>query len=101
MIAGLRSFPLLDGFRGRPRADLAAVRDALLRIGALAAQHPAVAELDCDPLIAGPAGVTIVDARAAGAAPARAALHRAAPRRLTRPPRPAPPASGPAGCSTA
>ena len=63
MIAGLRSFPLLDGFRGRPRADLPALRDALLRIGALADQHPAVAELDCDPLIAGPAGVTIVDAR--------------------------------------
>ena len=63
MISGLRSFPLLDGFRGRPRADLAALRDALLRIGALADQHPAVAELDCDPLIAGPAGVTIVDAR--------------------------------------
>ena len=63
MITGLRSFPLLDGFRGRPRADLAALRDALLRIGALAAQHPAVAELDCDPLIAGPAGVPIVAAR--------------------------------------
>jgi acyl-CoA synthetase (NDP forming) len=63
MIAGLRSFPLLDGFRGRPRADLGALRDALLRIGALAAEHPAIAELDCDPLIAGPAGVTIVDAR--------------------------------------
>jgi hypothetical protein len=39
------------------------LRDALLRIGALADHHPAVAELDCDPLIAGPAGVTIVDAR--------------------------------------
>ena len=53
MITGLRGFPLLDGFRGRPRADLAALRDALLRVGALAEQHPAVAELDCDPLIAG------------------------------------------------
>jgi acyl-CoA synthetase (NDP forming)/GNAT superfamily N-acetyltransferase len=63
MIAGLRTYPLLDGFRGRPRADLGALRDVLLRIGALAAQHPAIAELDCDPLIAGPAGVTIVDAR--------------------------------------
>jgi acetate---CoA ligase (ADP-forming) len=63
MITGLRSFPLLDGFRGRPRADLGALRDALLRIGALAAQHPEVAELDCDPLVAGPAGAIVVDAR--------------------------------------
>ena len=64
MIAGLRSFPLLDGFRGRPRADLDAVRDALLRIGALAAAHPEVAELDCNPLVAGPGGAVVVDARA-------------------------------------
>jgi acetate---CoA ligase (ADP-forming) len=63
MIAGLRSFPLLDGFRGRPRADLGALRDAVLRIGALAAQHAEVAELDCDPLVAGPAGAVVVDAR--------------------------------------
>jgi acyl-CoA synthetase (NDP forming)/GNAT superfamily N-acetyltransferase len=63
MIAGLRSHPLLDGFRGRPRADHGALRDALLRIGALAAQHAEVAELDCDPLVAGPAGAVVVDAR--------------------------------------
>jgi hypothetical protein len=30
--------------------NTAALRDAILRIGALAAAHPAVAELDCDPL---------------------------------------------------
>ena len=64
MIAGLRSFPLLEGFRGRPRADIAALRDAVLRVGALAADHPELAELDCNPLIAGPAGAVIVDARA-------------------------------------
>jgi acetate---CoA ligase (ADP-forming) len=64
MISGLRSFPLLDGFRGRPRADIAAVRDAVLRVGALAAAHPELAELDCDPLVAGTGGAVIVDARA-------------------------------------
>ena len=56
-------FPLLDGFRGRPRADLAAVHDAVLRIGVLAAAHPEVAELDCDPVVAGPGGAVVVDAR--------------------------------------
>lgn len=64
MISGLRSFPLLDGFRGRPRGDIAALRDAVVRLGALAAGHPELAELDCDPLVAGPSGAVVVDARA-------------------------------------
>jgi acetate---CoA ligase (ADP-forming) len=63
MVAGLRSHPLLDGFGGRPRADVAALEEAVVRIGALAAAHPAVAELDCDPLVAGPGGAVVVDAR--------------------------------------
>ena len=32
MIRALRTFPLLDGFRGAPRADLAAVEDVVLRM---------------------------------------------------------------------
>ena len=63
MVAGLRTFPLLDGFRGRARADLASVHDAVLRVGVLGAAHPEIAELDCDPLVAGPAGAVVVDAR--------------------------------------
>jgi acyl-CoA synthetase (NDP forming)/GNAT superfamily N-acetyltransferase len=63
MLRGLRTFPLLEGFGGRPAADLAAVEDAVLRVGALAAAHPEVAELDCDPVVAGPAGALVVDAR--------------------------------------
>jgi hypothetical protein len=59
----LRCFPLLDGFRGRPVADTAAVENLIVRIGALAAAHPAVAELDCNPVIAGPGGAVVVDAR--------------------------------------
>src|SRR5205807_7241614 len=33
MIRGLATFPLLDGYRGRPRADVAALRDLVLRLG--------------------------------------------------------------------
>ena len=33
----------------RPRADVAAVEDVLLRMSALAAAHPEIAELDCNP----------------------------------------------------
>ncbi len=63
MIRALRSFPLLDGFRGAPRADVRAVEDVLVRLSALAGAHPEVAEVDCNPLIVGPAGAIVVDAR--------------------------------------
>jgi acyl-CoA synthetase (NDP forming) len=51
-LRGLRLFPLLDGFRGRPKADLAAAIDAALKISdfALANAH-SLAELDINPLI--------------------------------------------------
>ena len=63
MVRALRSFPLLDGFRGAPRADVAAVEDVLVRLSALAGAHPEIAEVDCNPLIAGPDGAIVVDAR--------------------------------------
>jgi acyl-CoA synthetase (NDP forming) len=69
MLRALRTFPLLDGYRGRPRADLAAVEDVVLRVSALAAAHPEIVELDCNPVIAGPDGALIVDARVRIAAP--------------------------------
>ncbi|MFL5950366.1 MAG: GNAT family N-acetyltransferase [Gaiellaceae bacterium] len=54
---------LLGGFRGAPAANTAAVTDVLLRVGRLADDLPQVAELDLNPVIAGPAGCVIVDAR--------------------------------------
>ena len=73
MLRALRTFPLLDGYRGRPPADLGSLRDLVLRVGALAATHPAVAELDLDPVIATPAGALVVDARVRLEAPGPAA----------------------------
>jgi acetate---CoA ligase (ADP-forming) len=63
MLRELRTFPLLDGFRGAPRADTRAVEDIIQRVAALAAAHPEIAELDCNPVVAGPDGAVIVDAR--------------------------------------
>jgi acyl-CoA synthetase (NDP forming) len=63
MIRSLRTFPLLDGYRGAPRADVAALEEVLLRISALAAAHPEIAELDCNPVIVSPKGAVVVDAR--------------------------------------
>jgi acetyl coenzyme A synthetase (ADP forming)-like protein len=62
-LRALRTFPLLDGYRGRPHADLAAVEDVIVRMSALAAAHPEIAELDCNPVMAGPDGAWVVDAR--------------------------------------
>ena len=69
MVRGLRCFPLLEGYRGAPPADVAAVEDIVLRLGRLAADQPAVAELDCNPVVAGPAGAIVVDARVRVVAP--------------------------------
>jgi acyl-CoA synthetase (NDP forming) len=73
MIRELRTFPLLDGYRGAPPADVAALEDVLLRVSALAADHPEIAELDCNPVLVAPGGATVVDARVrvAPVAPAR------------------------------
>jgi acetate---CoA ligase (ADP-forming) len=63
MVHSLRTFPLLDGYRGAPRCALPAIEDVLLRVSAMVEAHPEIVELDCNPLIAGPDRVVIVDAR--------------------------------------
>ncbi|HZC40730.1 MAG TPA: GNAT family N-acetyltransferase [Streptosporangiaceae bacterium] len=63
LIRSVPAAPLLLGHRGAAAADLAALRDALLRVSALADDLPQVAELDLNPVIARPDGVSAVDAR--------------------------------------
>jgi acyl-CoA synthetase (NDP forming) len=63
MVRSLGTFPLLDGFRGAPKSDVAALEEVILRIGALAENHPSVAEMDCNPVKVLPSGAVIVDAR--------------------------------------
>jgi acetate---CoA ligase (ADP-forming) len=63
MVRSLATFPLLDGYRGAPKADVASLEDVLLRISALVDERPELAELDCNPVIVGPNGAVIVDAR--------------------------------------
>ena len=63
MVRSLKSYPLLTGFRGGPRCDVAAVEDIVLRVGTLADDLPAVAELDLNPVIATERGALVVDAR--------------------------------------
>jgi len=63
LVRSLRSSPLLTGFRGAPPVDLAALEQVVLRAGRLAHDVPELAELDLNPVIAGPAGALILDAK--------------------------------------
>jgi acyl-CoA synthetase (NDP forming) len=63
MLRSLRTFPLLDGYRGAPPCDVTAIEDCLLRVSAMVEAHPEIVELDCNPIVVGPDGAVIVDAR--------------------------------------
>lgn len=65
LIRQSRAWPRLLGYRGRPAADVPALRELLLRVSQLVSDVPAIAEMDLNPVIALPAGegCAIVDAR--------------------------------------
>ncbi len=65
MVRAIKGFRLLEGFRGHPPADIAAIEDLLLRVARLVEEVPEIAELDLNPVIALPPGrgCQIVDAR--------------------------------------
>jgi len=54
---------LVDGWRGAPPVERAAIADLLHRLSRLAADLPDVAELDLNPVLAGPDGCVAVDLR--------------------------------------
>ena len=63
MVRSLRTFPLLDGYRGRPKANVESLKDVLLRVATMVEAHPAIAELDLNPVIVTPEGSVVADAR--------------------------------------
>jgi acyl-CoA synthetase (NDP forming)/RimJ/RimL family protein N-acetyltransferase len=63
MIRQVRAAPLLFGHRGSAAVDTDSLADLLLRVSRLADDLPEVAELDLNPVIAMPDGVTAVDVR--------------------------------------
>ncbi|MGY8666225.1 acetate--CoA ligase family protein [Bradyrhizobium sp. UFLA05-109] len=65
MLAGLKAAPLLNGFRGAAKADVAALAQLIADISVLAARHAReIAEIELNPVLVHPEGqgVTIVDA---------------------------------------
>ncbi len=63
MISRTRIAKLLAGYRDRAAADLDAIAQTLVRLSELLVDLPEVAELDINPLLAGPEGVLALDAR--------------------------------------
>jgi acetyltransferase len=63
LMSQTRIFKLLEGYRDRPAADLAAIADALVRLSQLVVDCPAVKELDINPLLADETGIIALDAR--------------------------------------
>lgn len=57
MVREIRAFPLLDGLRGRPKADVPALIDLLLKVSDFVAAHAAqIDEMDLNPVWVGPLG---------------------------------------------
>lgn len=63
MIGEIRGGSILTGIRGRPAADLDAIRDLLLLVSAFAEKNPRLREMDLNPVIVRESGLSIVDAR--------------------------------------
>ncbi|MCY2992835.1 MAG: acetate--CoA ligase family protein [Planctomycetota bacterium] len=65
MVRQIRSFKVLDGFRGNPPSDINAIVDTLLRLSSLVCNHPEISELDINPLIvhAQGEGCSVADSR--------------------------------------
>jgi acyl-CoA synthetase (NDP forming) len=78
LIRAVRAAPLLLGRRGVPAADLAALRDMLLRVSRMVEDLPQIGELELSPVIVSPHGVQAVDGRIRlqAAEPADAHLRR-------------------------
>lgn len=65
LLRSLRGAAVLDGVRGAPAVDVAALAAVVVAVGDLMLADPDLAELDLNPVLAGPDGATAVDWRLA------------------------------------
>ncbi len=63
MITQLKAYPLLNGYRNTPPADLDALVAILCSVSSLVMENPEIKELDLNPVMAYPKGAKTVDAR--------------------------------------
>ncbi len=63
MIRNIKGYPLLNGFRGTPKIDVANLESWLLKLSDFAQSYPEVKEFDLNPVFAYAQGAMVVDAR--------------------------------------
>ncbi len=63
MIGSLKHPAILDGVRGAPPVDRAALAALLVGLSRIREQHPAITEIDLNPVIAHAGGLCVVDVR--------------------------------------
>ncbi|HSU15877.1 acetate--CoA ligase alpha subunit [Longimicrobium sp.] len=63
MVRSIRGVKLLQGVRGEPASDLAAVEEVIARVSQLVGDHPQIREMDVNPWLAFPKGGVAVDGR--------------------------------------
>jgi acetate---CoA ligase (ADP-forming) subunit beta len=63
MITQLKAYPLLNGYRNTPPADIDALVNILCNTSRLVMDHPEINELDLNPIMAYEKGAKTVDAR--------------------------------------
>ncbi|MGQ9700365.1 MAG: acetate--CoA ligase family protein, partial [Candidatus Bipolaricaulaceae bacterium] len=63
LLESLRIWPLLQGFRGRPRINVEKLLEVIMRFSYLVADFPEIQEIDVNPLVVTPTEVVAVDAR--------------------------------------
>ncbi|MFW9988209.1 MAG: acetate--CoA ligase family protein [Candidatus Odinarchaeota archaeon] len=63
MIREIKGFPILDGYRGKPKADIDAIVDTLMKISDLVIKYDEINELDLNPVFIYEKGLICVDAR--------------------------------------
>ncbi len=62
-LAALRTWPLLNGYRGEAAVDVDALVDLIVRVGDFAVDRPDVVELDLNPVVLTPDGPRCVDVK--------------------------------------
>jgi acetyltransferase len=50
MIRSIKGFEILDGFRGKPKADIEKLEKLLVGLSAMVTNHPRIKEMDINPL---------------------------------------------------
>lgn len=65
MVRNIKSFPLLNGFRGKPKSDIESIHRHLVSLSDLVVDHPQIQELDINPLLVHKdgEGSTVADVR--------------------------------------